>query len=84
MLNRGRIDYPDVVADGAIGARTLAALDGYVARRGADDAILMLLFVVVALREARYVELAERDATQEKYEFGWQSRTVALLRKLAA
>ncbi len=36
-LNRGQADYPDLAADGAVGARTLAALDAFLrgaARRG--------------------------------------------------
>lgn len=34
-LNRGASDYPDIAADGLIGPRTLSALDGFVAKRGA-------------------------------------------------
>ena len=33
-LNRGASDYPDVPIDGQIGPKTLAALDGFLARRG--------------------------------------------------
>lgn len=33
-LNRGASDYPDVALDGQLGARTLAALDAFIAQRG--------------------------------------------------
>lgn len=70
VLNRQGSDFADIAADGAMGPGTLAALAAFLKLRG-NDGERVLVFMVASLEEARYIELAERDPSQEKYEFGW-------------
>lgn len=70
--------YPDIVADGRVGRMTLAALDGFVQRRGRDEGLAVLLWAVRALRSARYIEIAEKNPTQEAFEYGWIARQVRM------
>jgi hypothetical protein len=37
---------------------------------------LILLDMVKSQQRVRYMEIAERDASQEKWEYGWQSQRV--------
>jgi lysozyme family protein len=75
-LNRGQADYPDLAADGAVGARTLAALDAFLARRGkAGEAVLVK--AIDALQGERYVALAERRPANEAFLYGWLAGRVS-------
>ncbi|KTW01856.1 glycoside hydrolase family 108 protein [Sphingomonas sanguinis] len=69
-LNRGERDYPDLVADGRIGATTLAALDAFLRYRGAAGETV-LLKAVEALQGERYLRLAERRPANEAFLYGW-------------
>ena len=69
-LNRGASDYPDVASDGRIGPRTLAALDGFLARRGRGGETV-LLKAIEALQGERYLALAERRPANEAFLYGW-------------
>lgn len=71
VLNRGGALFPDIAVDGGLGAVTLAALRAFIAARG-DDGRRVLLGMVAAQHSVRYVEIAERNASQEAFEFGWQ------------
>lgn len=69
-LNRGASDYPDVAPDGRIGPATLAALVGFLDRRGeAGEGVL--LKAIEALQGERYVALAERRPANEAFLYGW-------------
>lgn len=59
-LNRNGRDYPDLVPDGRIGARTLAALDAFLAVRGTGSGETVLMRALEALQGERYLRLAER------------------------
>lgn len=74
-LNRGASDYPDVALDGRIGAQTLAALDAFLARRGAG-AQTVLLKAVEALQGERYVALAEARPANEAFLYGWLANRI--------
>ena len=74
-LNRGGSDYPDVLVHGAIGPRTLAALDGYLRCRGTLGETV-LRRAVDALQGARYVELAEARPADEAFVYGWLAQRV--------
>lgn len=74
-LNRGARDYPDVVPDGAIGSATLAALSGFVARRGKRGE-RVLVKAIEALRGERYVALAESRPTDETFLYGWLANRI--------
>ena len=71
VLNRKGTLFPDLAVDGGIGALTLAALRVFIGARG-DDGRRVLLGMVTAQQSVRYVEIAEHDASQEAFEFGWQ------------
>lgn len=73
VLNTQGADYPDIAADGVLGALSLAALNKFAVRRGADG-MCYLLDMVQSLRRVFYIEIAERDKTQERFENGWQGR----------
>lgn len=69
-LNRGAADYPDMPVDGAIGPRTLGALDRFLARRKPSGETL-LLKAIEALQGERYLSLAERRPANEAFLYGW-------------
>lgn len=74
-LNRQAQDYPDVTVDGVLGAISLQALKDYLKYRGkaGEDVLMMMLN---AQQSVRYMEIAERNPTQEVFEFGWQRNRV--------
>jgi lysozyme family protein len=74
-LNRGATDYPDIVLDGVVGPRLLAALDGFLARRGLG-AEAVLLKAIKALQGERYVALAERRPANEAFLYGWLANRI--------
>lgn len=69
-LNRGASDYPDLVLDGRIGPRTLAALDRFLALRGRGGGAV-LSRAIDALQGERYLALAERRPANEAFLYGW-------------
>ena len=74
-LNRGSADYPDIALDGQLGARTLAALDAFLARRG-GGAEVVLLKAIEALQGERYVALAEARPADEAFLYGWLANRI--------
>jgi lysozyme family protein len=70
VLNRGGRDYPDLDADGQLGKLSLYALAVYKQRRG-KDAETVLLRLLESEQAVRYMELAEANASQEDFVFGW-------------
>lgn len=74
VLNRGATDYPDIGVDGDVGQLTLHALDNLKAKRA--NAETLLLRAVDALQGARYIEIAERNPSQEAFEAGWLSNRI--------
>jgi lysozyme family protein len=72
VCNRQGSDYPDITADGDIGPMTLHALDGFKRRRGAAGQSA-LVNGCDALQGARYVEIAERNPSQQAFAYGWLS-----------
>lgn len=74
-LNRGATDYPDIALDGQIGPQTLAALDGFIARRGAGGETV-LLKAIEALQGERYVALAEGRPANETFLYGWLANRI--------
>jgi lysozyme family protein len=74
-LNRGARDYADVARDGVIGPATLAALDGFLARR-APGGEAVLLKAIEALKGARYVALAEQRPADEAFLYGWLANRI--------
>jgi lysozyme family protein len=77
VLNNQAKSYPDITADGGLGAMTFGALRSYIAARGSTG-LDVLRFMVASLRGVFFIELAEKDATQEMWEFGWMSQRAML------
>ena len=69
-LNRGAADYPDIAVDRKIGPRTLAALQGFLDRRG-EHGETVLLKAIEALQGERYLRLAEQRPANEAFLYGW-------------
>ena len=74
-LNRNGQDYPDLVPDGRIGARTLAALDAFLATRGKYGETVILR-AIEALQGERYLRLAERRPANEAFLYGWLANRI--------
>lgn len=70
-LNRNQQDFADLVPDGRIGAKTLAALEAYRETRGASGGERVLLRALEALQGERYLRLAERRPANEAFLYGW-------------
>lgn len=78
-LNQQATLYPDILADGSIGALTLNALDNFRQRRG-DAGGEVLLEAIRSLRGARYIEISESRPANETFTYGWFGRMVEMLK----
>lgn len=74
-LNLEGKSYPDITVDGSIGRMTLSALDAFLKQRGTAGAIV-LLNMVKSIRSVFLLELSEKQQSQERFQFGWQSRAL--------
>ena len=74
-LNRNGHDYPDLVPDGRIGPRTLAALGAFLKARG-QSGETVLLRALEALQGERYLRLAERRPANEAFLYGWLANRI--------
>ena len=70
VLNDGGKRWPDVVLDAQVGARTLASVS-FCNVRGDIPLVRKALH---ALRGARYIELAEKNPSLERFVKGWLTR----------
>lgn len=75
VLNQGEKLYPNLAVDGGIGAMTINALNSFISVRGAGGRTV-LLRMLNAQQSVRYMEIAEADARQEGFEYGWQFNRV--------
>lgn len=69
--------YPDLLADGQIGPRTISALKSFLARRGAEGETV-LLRALNCSQGQRYLELAEQRPANESFVYGWMRERVGL------
>jgi lysozyme family protein len=76
-LNRDAADYGDIDTAPVIDDATIAALTGFLAKRGTGGEGV-LLKALEALQGERNVRLAETRPANEAFLFGWLSRRVAL------
>lgn len=70
--NQGKL-YPDIVANGQIGPRTITALQSFLSARSRDGQKVMLK-ALNNLQGARYIELAESRPANETFAYGWFER----------
>lgn len=66
LMNRNQLNFPDLIIDGAIGAKTIAAY------KTVDDRIL--LKVLNGLQFERYKKICLADPSQERFFNGWMKR----------
>lgn len=64
--------FPDLMEDGAVGPRTLAALAALLEQRASDTAIVHALN---GLQAAHYIGLGSKNFAHRKFMDGWLSRT---------
>ncbi len=76
LNNRGQL-YPDIAVDGDIGPGTVRALTAYAARRG-ESGLRLLREAFNAMRIGLFLDLAERQESQEENVYGWINRVVNL------
>ena len=72
-LNSNGADYPDITADGVLGRMTINALQAF-KRRRSKEGLDNLRELMRSLRRVFYLELSERDRTQERFAYGWLAR----------
>lgn len=72
LLNRNQKNYADLIVDGWLGAKSLAALDELVKR---DRNTRYLLKLLNALQAAHYIEIMRSNPSQERFARGWLNRT---------
>lgn len=73
VMNNSQTYWKDIDADGAMGPKSLAALDAYIAKRGATGKDY-LIDAMLDMQSTYYIELAERREKDEKFIYGWQAR----------
>lgn len=76
-MNNGGAMYPDLIADGQIGPRTLVALKSFLNSRGKEGEAV-LIKALNCSQGARYLELAEQRAANETFLYGWVKDRVGL------
>lgn len=76
-LNRNGQDYPDLLVDGVVGPKSVEAFQRFYVKRGMNG-IKVMVKLLNGLQSARYVDICERDRTQESFLFGWINNRVAI------
>lgn len=72
MNQRGQL-YRDLIVDGAIGSRTLAAFRAYYRHRKAEG-LTVMAESLKAMQLVYYINLAERREKDETFAYGWAVR----------
>ncbi|HGW3827286.1 TPA: glycoside hydrolase family 108 protein [Acinetobacter baumannii] len=76
LNNQGKGGWPDLAVDGIYGSATLGALKTFLAKRGKDGEKVMLK-VLNIMQGQRYIEICERNPTQEQFFYGWIANRIA-------
>lgn len=77
LNNQGKGGWPDLAVDGVYGPVTLAALKTLLVKRGKEGE-KTLLKVLNILQGNRYIEICERNPSQEQFFFGWIANRVVI------
>jgi len=70
LNNQGKAGFPDLEVDGVYGSVTLNALKTLLAKRGKEGE-KVLLRVLNIMQGQRYIEICERNPSQEQFFYGW-------------
>ena len=76
LNNQGKNGWADLVGDGIYGAATISALKIYFAKRGKEGE-KVLVRVLNIMQGNRYIEICERNPTQEQFFYGWINNRIA-------
>jgi lysozyme family protein len=77
LLNLGATLYPDITADGQIGAMTIAALRSYQQKRGAAGEVV-LLKTIDGFQTGRYADITEARPANEAFFYGWIANRIGV------
>lgn len=77
LNNQGKAGFPDLTVDGIYGTATLSALRTYLAKRGKEGE-KVLLRVLNIMQGQRYIEICERNRSQEQFFYGWITNRISL------
>ncbi|KQF13681.1 hypothetical protein APC25_12875 [Acinetobacter baumannii] len=77
LNNQGKAGYADLEVDGVYGAETLGALKTYLAKRGKEGE-KVLVRVLNIMQGQRYIEICERNKSQEQFFYGWIANRVVI------
>lgn len=69
--------YPDLIADGQIGQRTISALRSFLVIRGSEGEQVLLKSLNCSQGQ-RYLELAEQRQANESFVYGWVKERVTI------
>lgn len=75
LNNNGKL-YPDLDQDGVYGDKTIAALASYLKHRGKAGEVV-LVRVLNIMQGQRYIEICERNKSQEQFFYGWIANRVS-------
>jgi lysozyme family protein len=77
LNNQGKAGWSYLVVDGIYGLATLGALKIYLAKRGKDGE-KVLVRVLNIMQGQRYIEICERNPSQEQFFYGWIAHRISL------
>ncbi|EOZ9216789.1 glycoside hydrolase family 108 protein [Acinetobacter baumannii] len=83
LNNQGKAGYADLEVDGVYGAETLGALKTYLAKRGKEGE-KVLVRVLNIMQGQRYIEICERNKSQEQFFYGWIANRVVIRKSFIA
>lgn len=75
--NKGKGGWGDLQTDGVLGEKTLTALKIYLSKRGREGELVLVRLLNI-MQGARYMELAERNPSQEQFFYGWIANRIEL------
>ncbi len=75
VMNNNQVLYKDIVIDGVIGPRTIGALKEYDNHR-CPHGMVELIKALNNIQGNRFLEICERDPSQERFYYGWISKRI--------
>ncbi|RZG79468.1 hypothetical protein EXE06_18370 [Acinetobacter pittii] len=76
LNNQGKAGWSDLAVDGIYGPATLNALKTYLSKRG-NEGEKVLVRVLNIMQGQRYIEICERNPSQEQFFYGWISNRIS-------
>ncbi|WP_144734754.1 glycoside hydrolase family 108 protein [Acinetobacter oleivorans] len=76
LNNQGKAGWTDLTVDGIYGPATLNALKVYLSKRGKDGE-KVLVRVLNIMQGQRYIEICERNPSQEQFFNGWIANRIS-------